>query len=121
MEEVLVCKSDELSNGSTRIIYHGPHELAVIRYNNKFYAYSNICPHQGGPACEGILVPKVIDALDVEGQFVGQRYDENDMHIVCPWRGYEFHLENGEHVGIKKFKLKKYNVLERGGSIYVLI
>jgi nitrite reductase/ring-hydroxylating ferredoxin subunit len=43
------------------------------------------------------------------------------MHIVCPWHGYEFHLENGAHVVDDKVRLKKYNVVERGDEIYVSV
>ena len=121
MAEVLVCKTDELAEGGVRIVYLDQHEVAVIRQNGAYYAYRNVCPHQGGPACEGIRVPRVIDVIDDEGAFMGQSYDEDDLHIVCPWHGYEFHLTTGEHVGDKRIKLKKYNIVERGGEVYVSI
>lgn len=121
MEDVLVCKSGELGDGAVRIVYHGQHEVAVIRHGTKYYAYANLCPHQGGPACEGIRVPQVVDVVGADGEFLGQRYDETDVHIVCPWHGYEFHLETGEHAGDKKLKLRKYKVSERGGAVYVSI
>ena len=121
MAEVLVCKQGELADGAVRVVYHDHHEVAVIHQSGKYYAYRNVCPHQGGPACEGIRVPRVIDVIDGEGNFMGQTYDKEDLHIVCPWHGYEFHLATGEHVGMKNVKLKKHTVVERGGEVYVSI
>ena len=73
-------------------------EIAVIKHAGQYFAYHNYCPHQGGPACEGVRMPQVVDQLDADGHFVGQGFDENDMHIVCPWHGYEFHLSDGVNV-----------------------
>jgi nitrite reductase/ring-hydroxylating ferredoxin subunit len=52
--------------------------------------------------------------------FVGQRFDETDMHIVCPWHGYEFHLDTGVHVGDGRLKLRKFDVITRDGDVYVI-
>lgn len=121
MAEVLVCKHNELADGAVRIVYFEQHEIAVIRQSGSYYAYRNVCPHQGGPACEGIRVPRVIDVVDGGGNFMGQAYDKDQMHIVCPWHGYEFNLMTGEHPGNKQIKLKKYSIVERGGEVYVAV
>ena len=76
----------------------GEFEIGVIRHDGKYYAYRNYCPHQGGPACEGVRMPQVVDVIGENGIFLGKTFDETDMHIVCPWHGYEFHLSDGYHV-----------------------
>lgn len=119
MPEILVCKQGELRSGATRIVRIDDIEIAVIRHDESYYAYRNLCPHQGGPVCEGVRMPMVIDVIDDEGRFLRQGYDETDMHIVCPWHGYEFHLETGENVCNKRLKLKKYDVIQRDGEIYL--
>jgi nitrite reductase/ring-hydroxylating ferredoxin subunit len=121
MVDVPVCKQDELDDGSVRIVSIGELEVAVIRHAGKYFAYRNLCPHQGGPACEGVRMPRVIDVIDGNGCFKGQSFDDEDMHIVCPWHGYEFHLANGEHVGDRRLKLKKYQIVERGGQVFVVV
>ncbi|MCW6507818.1 Rieske (2Fe-2S) protein [Lichenifustis flavocetrariae] len=118
MAEHFVCKSDELPDGQVRIMTHGSLEIGVIRHGDAYYAYRNLCPHQGGPACEGIRLPQVEDRI-VGDLFVGQCFDENDMHIVCPWHGYEFHLSTGEHVIDSRLKLRKFDVVAREGGVYV--
>ena len=66
-------------------------------------------------------MPGVIDVIDATGAYKGQTYNEDDMHIVCPWHGYEFHLSTGQHVGDNKLRLRKYKVVERGGEVYVAV
>jgi nitrite reductase/ring-hydroxylating ferredoxin subunit len=43
------------------------------------------------------------------------------MHIVCPWHGYEYKLETGECAADKKLKLRRYEVIERDGGVYVAL
>ncbi len=119
MTDILVCEAGAIANGATRIVFHGDLEIGVIRHADKYYAYRNFCPHQGGPACEGLKMPAVRMMIDEKGLFTGQNFDEGDMRIVCPWHGYEFHLNDGINVCDARLKLKKYEVFEKDGSIYV--
>ena len=119
MAEIKVCGSGEMEEGAVRLVQADRFEIGVIRKNGRYYAYQNYCPHQGGPACEGVMMPCVKDVIDEKGIFLGQTFDEDDMHIVCPWHGYEFHLENGCHVIDEKVRLKKFEVVEREGEVYV--
>ena len=48
MPELLVCR-DGGAEGGVRIVRSGPTEIGVIRHGGKYYAYRNLCPHQGGP------------------------------------------------------------------------
>ena len=121
MPEMHVCRSEDVPDGATRIVNLGGAEFGLIRHKGKFYAYRNVCPHQGGPVCEGLRIPQIVDRIDADGRYLGQIFDENDLHIVCPWHGYEFHLTNGEHVADHKLKLEKFPVSEREGNVYVTI
>jgi nitrite reductase/ring-hydroxylating ferredoxin subunit len=93
----------------------------VIRHGGKYYAYRNHCPHQGGPACEGLRMPQVKELIDENGVYHGKTFDHSDMHIVCPWHGYEFHLSDGVHVADKRLRLQKFEVIERNGEVYVAV
>ena len=90
-------------------------------HRGKYFAYRNRCPPQGGRVCESLRLPQVQDVIDDAGLFVGQTFDESDVHIVCPWHGYEYHLETGVHVGSDRLKLRKFDVITRDGGIYVLL
>ena len=111
----------EIAEGGVRIVRNGRTEIGVIRHAGNYYAYRNLCPHQGGPACEGLRMPQVKELVDENGVFHGKTFDETDMHIVCPWHGYEFHLADGVHVADERIKLQKFNVIERDGEVYVAV
>ncbi len=121
MGEIQVAKIDEIADGGVRLVQVGDLEIAIIRHGSDYYAYQNVCPHQGGPACEGIRMPAVEDVIDDKGLFVGQRFNDADVHIVCPWHGYEFHLSDGCNVIDTALKLRKFNVYSRDGSLYLSV
>jgi nitrite reductase (NADH) small subunit len=121
MQEVLICKHGDIAEGNVRIVNVNDQEIGIIRQNGQYYAYRNLCPHQGGPACEGVRMPGVFDDVDADGLFHGQKFDNDDIHIVCPWHGYEYHLSNGAHVCDAKLKLRKFDVTERGGNVYLSV
>ncbi len=119
MTDIRICACDEIPEGGVRIVELGELEIGVIRQGGGFYAYRNLCPHQGGPACEGVRMPGVFDDIDAEGNCLGQKFDNDDMHIVCPWHGYEFHLETGVNVCDARLKLQKFDVTERNGDVWL--
>ena len=121
MPEILVCKTGELSDGDVRIVTVGKVDIGVIRHAGAWYAYRNFCPHQGGPACEGVRMPAVRELITADGVMLGQTYDETEMHIVCPWHGYEFRLADGVHAKDEHVRLKKYEVVERDNAVYVIV
>jgi nitrite reductase (NADH) small subunit len=121
MADVLVCREGEVPEGGVRIVQAGPVEIGIFHRSGQYYAYQNYCPHQGGPACEGVQMPQVVDVIGEGGAYLGQTYDENDIHIICPWHSYEFHLSDGTHVCDKKLRLKKYDIVRRNGEVYVVV
>jgi nitrite reductase/ring-hydroxylating ferredoxin subunit len=45
----------------------------------------------------------------------------DDLHIVCPWHGWEFNVETGRCAGDGKHALRRYRVIERNDEIYVVV
>jgi nitrite reductase (NADH) small subunit len=122
MTELFVCAEDEIPEGGVRILKSGAtQEIGVYRHRGEFYAYQNRCIHQGGPVCEGELVPRVEDIIDADKQWKGQRFVEDDIHIVCPWHAYEFKLKTGACASDPKLHLKRFEVARREGQIYVIV
>ena len=114
-------KDGEIADGDVRLIKAGREEIGVIHHKGKYYAYRNLCPHQGGPACEGLTIAKVEEHIMPDKTSRGMYFSETEMHFVCPWHGYEFHLADGCHVIDRKLRLKKYEVVQRGGEIFVAV
>ena len=121
MPEVLVCKDGEIKDGDVRLIRVGREEIGVIRHRDNYYAYRNLCPHQGGPACEGLRMPQVVDRIGDGGILLGQTFDEDDMHIVCPWHGYEFDVLTGEHPVNAAMRLTAVPVRVADGEVFVTV
>jgi nitrite reductase/ring-hydroxylating ferredoxin subunit len=121
MAEQLVGKLSEFKDGDRRIVMLGDLEIGVFRHEGKFYAYRNLCVHQGGPACEGLTIAKVEERIMPDKTSRGLYFSETEMHFVCPWHGYEYDLKTGECIGDRKLKLRKYNVVKRGDEIFVVI
>jgi nitrite reductase/ring-hydroxylating ferredoxin subunit len=120
MAEQYVGKIAEFADGDRRIIFAGDNEIGIFRHGGQFYAYSNFCLHQGGPACEGLTIAKVEERLLPDKTSQGLYFSDNEMHFVCPWHGYEYDMKTGECVSDRKLKLRKYKVVEKGDEVYVL-
>ena len=61
MPDVFVAKAAQFPDGERRIVSHDGHEIGVFHWKGVYYAYENRCLHQGGPACEGVMMHKVED------------------------------------------------------------
>jgi nitrite reductase/ring-hydroxylating ferredoxin subunit len=120
MAEKFVAKLEEFKDGDRRIVFVGDNEIGVFRHDGEFYAYSNFCLHQGGPACEGLTIAKVEERLRPDMTSLGLFFSENEMHFVCPWHGMEYDMKTGECVSDRKMKLKKYKTLQKGDELYVV-
>ena len=120
MAEKFVAKLSEFANGDRRIVFVGDNEIGVFRHDDKFYAYSNFCLHQGGPACEGLTIAKVEERLRPDKTSQGLYFSETDMNFVCPWHGMEYDMKTGECISDRKLKLKKFQIVEKGDEVYVV-
>ena len=118
-KKILVGKTDEFDDGDKKIVANGAGEIGVYLVKGDWYAYQNFCPHQGGPACEGLTMAKVEAIIADDKTRLGTRFD-HDMHIVCPWHGWEFQMEDGLSSADKTFRLKKYDVEVKGDEVYVV-
>ena len=118
MAEWFVAKTSEFKDGDRRIVTAGPREIGVIFKDGTYYAYSNICLHQGGPACEGLLIENVVDVINPDRTYEGQKFGD-EMHFVCPWHGYEYQPDSGASPPPFTEKVTTYRVEVRGGRVWI--
>ncbi len=121
MAEILVCREGEMEEGDVRIVASGHREAGVFFQDGAYYAYRNLCPHQGGPACEGMIVPKVLAVIAEDQTAHGHTYDESQMHFVCPWHGYEYDMKTGVCAGDSSLRLQSCAISQRDGQVYVTL
>lgn len=110
----------EFGIGERRVFALRGAEVGVFRLADRFVAYENVCPHQGGPVCEGLLLGKVEAVVEPDRTISGERFSEEDPHIICPWHGYEYSAATGRCAHDERFSLRPVEVVERGGELYVV-
>jgi nitrite reductase/ring-hydroxylating ferredoxin subunit len=94
-----VCSSAEIKDGcGIKHVTEDFVEIAVIRYDGKLYALSNICPHSHQSRIhEGLLLNGVVS---------------------CPAHGWTFRLENGSNTA-NGAGLDTYKAFEQDGIVYI--
>src|SRR5215471_818010 len=118
MAEKLVGKIAEFKDGDRRIVFVGDEEIGVFREHGTFYAYSNYCLHQGGPACEGLTIAKVEERIMPDKTSRGLFTSNTHRHFVCNWHGCGHGIKTGECVSDRRLKLQKYVVIKKGDAFY---
>ncbi len=117
-----VAASDQLPDGGRLVVDVGLTTIGIFRVNGRLYAYENVCPHQGGPVCQGLLIPGVVETIDRESNAsTGFTFNDADARIVCPWHGFEFRIVDGCHPAKASIRLRAVAVDEAAGGIYVAV
>lgn len=116
-----VAGSDEIPERGRLVVEIGTTTVGIFRFRGELRAYENVCAHQGGPACQGRIVPRVRERLDDARRSRGLVFDEDSMHVVCPWHGFEYDVATGRHPGRPDFALRSFPVRESGGRIRVTV
>jgi nitrite reductase/ring-hydroxylating ferredoxin subunit len=120
LSEWHVGPSDEITADQRKVLDAGGREIVVFRFGNECYALDNWCLHMGGPVGEGRIVGRVEAVLDEQKRCLGERFSETEIHLVCPWHGYEYNIATGEYAGDRRMRLRTYEVVEREGQVYVV-
>src|SRR5258707_1070482 len=111
---------DALKNGKPDAVRVESFEFGIFREGDRLVAYENHCPHDGGPVCQGKVIPRVEEELAPDQTSRGLRFSKK-RNIVCPWHGWEFDIESGRHCGDPKYRLRPVDVRVRDNRVYVSI
>ncbi len=118
MTEIPVARLADVPDGDYRVYALDAVEVGIFRQGDKVIAYENVCPHAGGPVCQGKIFHQVEEIITPDKKSAGLRFGKQ-RNIVCPWHGYEFNLETGCHPGDASVRLTRVPVAVRDGQIYV--
>lgn len=121
MEEVFVDDAESFKDRDRRVLSRNGVEIGVFRLGDEFFAWHNRCAHQGGPVCQGRIFPRVLEPLLEDQTTRGMAYSDDEMHIVCPWHGYEYDIRTGQNAGNPRLRLKPVPVEVRDGAVYVRV
>lgn len=117
-ERITVAPEAEFGDPDRQIVDVDGASVGVFRIDGEFYALRNECLHQGGPVCKGQVRP----GLEADYPGPGEQIEEDiagDLTVACPWHGYTYHLETGEHVGSGEYELPTFEVVVDDGIVYV--
>jgi len=85
-----ICTVDDLKENQGKKFIVGDQEVALFKVKGKFYALSNVCPHQH----MSIIYDGLLDA----------------GYVFCPAHGWQFSLETGKQPdgrsGLSTYELK---------------
>jgi nitrite reductase/ring-hydroxylating ferredoxin subunit len=113
--------SETLADGGRVVVDIGDNTVGIFRVNGQLYGYENTCPHQGGPVCQGTLMPGVVEVITAARTSAGFQFNPADPRIICPWHGYEFSITTGCHPASASIRLRSVPVFEDEGVIYVSV
>lgn len=108
---------DDFREHGVSIVEAERHEVGIIRWNGRFFAVRNICPHIGAPLCEGMLVPHL---REHRGEPWSLEIDDEGVTIVCPWHRWEFDVTTGRAL-VGHLRVKTYPVVVRDNRVLLEI
>jgi len=93
--------------------------ISVLNVDGEYHAILNRCPHDCGPVGQGTVRPKLVVEDAKAGERERKQYDEETQTITCPWHGWSFELESGNHIGIDEITVPTFDVTVEDGMVYL--
>ena len=91
MKRQVVARALDVAPGHCKIFNVAGREIGVFNVGGEYFALANRCPHEGGPLCQGHIIPLI--RSDRPGQYKLTRHNE---FLRCPWHGWEFDIRTGQ-------------------------
>lgn len=117
-DRVEVCDEDDLPPGEHRIVTTPAGSVGVINHDGEYYAIENRCCHLDGPVATGTIKREIVAEYPGTGKRVEERLTQTPT-IACPWHGWEYRLESGEHLADEDVALETYDVSVDNGVVYL--
>ena len=118
MNEIMVGEFSEFAEGGYRVLRVDTFEFGIFRQGDRLVAYENHCPRDGGPVCQGKVIPRVEEEIAADQTSRGLRFS-NKRNIVCPWHGWEFDCRTGVNDFDEDTVVEKYPVVIEGDSVFL--
>lgn len=117
-DRVRVKSEESFDDPGREIVEVDGREVGVIKLDGEYYALSNVCLHEGGPVAKGEVRPKLVAEDTPAGEHVTEDF-AGEPCVACPWHGYTYDLETGDHVGDSNYSLPTYDVTVEDGDVFV--
>jgi nitrite reductase (NADH) small subunit len=114
-----VSSGERIAEGEGLLARIGDLDVGVFRVKGKLHAWENRCAHQGGPVCTGRVLGRTELVLAADRTVVAERRSDDEIHLACPWHGWEYNIETGACVALPSRRLRRVEVAERDGEVYL--
>lgn len=95
-----VAKVKDLKEGDGVMCPIQGRPVGLWKYQDRFYALEDRCPHRGALLSEG---------------------DCKNGIVTCPWHAWQFDLKDGHFLENPEIKLKSYPVKVEGEDVFIQI
>lgn len=119
--EVVLGRHDALKAKQRMVVEVAGVGVGVYFVGDQVRAWLNICPHMGGPVCQGKIMPRTLEQVGENGKSLGLGFSKDEQHIVCPWHGFEFNMLTGRHAIDKNVGLTPIPVEVRDGNVVLTV
>ena len=120
MSEHIIVEEGDLDDGEHLTVLLEGREISVYHLDGEYYAYTNWCPHQSGPVCEGILSGTWDASVDSESREVTSEWTREGEILNCPWHGWEFDIETGASLS-NDSRLIAHDVIVEDGDVVLTL
>lgn len=121
LRDIAVGLYDEMRSRERIVLEIEGKEVGIYFLGDEIRAWHNHCPHQGGPVCQGKILPRTIQKVGPDKKSLGLGFSETERNIVCPWHGFEFDILTGRHPSHDSMRLRAVPVRVENGSVIVSV
>jgi nitrite reductase/ring-hydroxylating ferredoxin subunit len=121
MSDVVIGRASEFPDPGRQIVALDGAEIGVFCVGGRFTAFENVCPHMGGPVCQGKIIPRVQEVVAEDRTSRGLAFSKDQTNVACPWHGYEFDIQTGRHQGNPHLRLRPVKIEVVDGDLVVTV
>jgi len=121
MRDVVIGKVAAFPDPGRKVVEIDGAEVGVFCQNGRFTAFENVCPHMGGPVCQGKIIARVQEVIAHDKTSLGLAFSKEETNVVCPWHGYEFNISTGQHQGNPRLRLRPVKIEIVDGDLVISV
>ena len=121
MKDVVIGKAAAFPDNGRKVVEVDGTEVGVFRRNGTFTAFENVCPHMGGPVCQGKIIARVEERVAADKTSLGLSFSKDQTNVACPWHGYAFDIATGLHQGNPRMRLRPVQITIVDGDLVVTL
>ena len=115
-DEFATLTAADLPEGTHTVVEVEGREVGVFNVRGRFYALPNVCFHQNGPLCRGLVSGTLVATPESGWERVWAHEGEI---VTCPWHLLEWNVTTGRCVNYQNRRLPLYRVERADGQLRV--